>query len=191
MRQSPDRCTIRAGRNLPDKEFRYLRTVIVTAAVHQGLDSGRKPLLVTFWHWAGISPYTSPYGLAETCAFDKQSPGVFRCGPDCSGQSLSRSYGRLFAEFLNASFLDHLRILILPTGVGLRYGWLCASLEDFLGSLDHGNHPPCGGHFASRIRYERRRICQSPYDPKRLHLPCSMGRPPLPFCDPPLLAPPA
>ena len=24
----------RAGRNLPDKEFRYLRTVIVTAAVH-------------------------------------------------------------------------------------------------------------------------------------------------------------
>jgi len=32
-RQRPDRYTIRAGRNLPDKEFRYLRTVIVTAAV--------------------------------------------------------------------------------------------------------------------------------------------------------------
>ena len=31
--------TIRAGRNLPDKEFRYLRTVIVTAAVYWGLDS--------------------------------------------------------------------------------------------------------------------------------------------------------
>ena len=30
-RQRPDRYTIRAGRNLPDKEFRYLRTVIVTA----------------------------------------------------------------------------------------------------------------------------------------------------------------
>ena len=30
----------RAGRNLPDKEFRYLRTVIVTAAVYWGLDSG-------------------------------------------------------------------------------------------------------------------------------------------------------
>ncbi len=28
-----DHYTIRAGRNLPDKEFRYLRTVIVTAAV--------------------------------------------------------------------------------------------------------------------------------------------------------------
>ena len=31
--------TIRAGRNLPDKEFRYLRTVIVTAAIHWGFDS--------------------------------------------------------------------------------------------------------------------------------------------------------
>ncbi len=39
LRQCPDRCAIRAGRNLPDKEFRYLRTVIVTAAIHQGLSS--------------------------------------------------------------------------------------------------------------------------------------------------------
>ena len=31
--------SIRAGRNLPDKEFRYLRTVIVTAAVYRGFDS--------------------------------------------------------------------------------------------------------------------------------------------------------
>ncbi len=38
-RQRPDRYTIRAGRNLPDKEFRYLRTVIVTAAVYWGFDS--------------------------------------------------------------------------------------------------------------------------------------------------------
>ena len=29
---------IRAGRNLPDKEFRYLGTVIVTAAVYRGFD---------------------------------------------------------------------------------------------------------------------------------------------------------
>ena len=35
-RQCPSRYTIRAGRNLPDKEFRYLRTVIVTAAVYWG-----------------------------------------------------------------------------------------------------------------------------------------------------------
>ena len=37
-RQCPDRYTIRAGRNLPDKEFRYLRTVIVTAAVYRGFN---------------------------------------------------------------------------------------------------------------------------------------------------------
>ena len=36
LRQRPSRCAFRAGRNLPDKEFRYLRTVIVTAAVHRG-----------------------------------------------------------------------------------------------------------------------------------------------------------
>ena len=38
-RQCPDHYTIRAGRNLPDKEFRYLRTVIVTAAVYRGFSS--------------------------------------------------------------------------------------------------------------------------------------------------------
>src|SRR5215470_7409805 len=34
-RQCSSRYAFRAGRNLPDKEFRYLRTVIVTAAVHR------------------------------------------------------------------------------------------------------------------------------------------------------------
>lgn len=39
LRQRSDRYAIRAGRNLPDKEFRYLRTVIVTAAVYRGFGS--------------------------------------------------------------------------------------------------------------------------------------------------------
>ena len=39
LRQCSNCYTIRAGRNLPDKEFRYLRTVIVTAAVHRGFSS--------------------------------------------------------------------------------------------------------------------------------------------------------
>src|ERR1700687_5451753 len=79
-RQSFDRYAIRAGRNLPDKEFRYLRTVIVTAAVHRGFRSSLSALPLTFRHWAGVSPYTSPYGLAETCVFVKQSPGPAHCG---------------------------------------------------------------------------------------------------------------
>ena len=39
LRQCPSHYAIRAGQNLPDKEFRYLRTVIVTAAVHWGFSS--------------------------------------------------------------------------------------------------------------------------------------------------------
>ena len=41
LRQCSDRYTIRAGRNLPDKEFRYLRTVIVTADIHRDLGALR------------------------------------------------------------------------------------------------------------------------------------------------------
>ena len=81
LRQRPDRYAIRAGRNLPDKEFRYLRTVIVTAAVHRGFGLQLAPRPLTFRHWAGVSPYTSAYALAETCVFVKQSPGPAHCGP--------------------------------------------------------------------------------------------------------------
>ena len=34
LRQCANSYAFRAGRNLPDKELRYLRTVIVTAALH-------------------------------------------------------------------------------------------------------------------------------------------------------------
>ena len=43
LRQWGSRYAIRAGRNLPDKEFRYLRTVIVTAAVYSGFNSELLP----------------------------------------------------------------------------------------------------------------------------------------------------
>ena len=82
-RQCGDRYAIRAGRNLPDKEFRYLRTVIVTAAVYRGFNSGlrlRLLLLLTFRHRAGVSPYTSSCDFAQTYVFSKQSPPPFLCG---------------------------------------------------------------------------------------------------------------
>ena len=44
-RQRPSRYAVHARRNLPDKELRYLRTVIVTAAVYGGF--GRQPRVVT------------------------------------------------------------------------------------------------------------------------------------------------
>ena len=131
LRQRPDRYAIRAGRNLPDKEFRYLSTVIVTAAVYRGFNSELAPLLLTFRHWAGVSPYTSAFALAETCVFAKQSPGPFHCDLDqppikderCEVPLLPKLRGQ-FAEFLNEGSSDRLGMLYPSTCVGLRYGRL-------------------------------------------------------------------
>ena len=81
LRQYPYHYAIRAGQNLPDKEFRYLRTVIVTAAVHWGFSSERKLIPLTFRHRAGVSPYTSTFVLAQTYVFGKQLHGFLSCGP--------------------------------------------------------------------------------------------------------------
>ena len=80
LRQLRDRYAIRAGRNLPDKEFRYLRTVIVTAGVHPRFGQELAPPSLTFGHWPGVTPYTSSCELAGSCVFGKQSPLIFRCG---------------------------------------------------------------------------------------------------------------
>ena len=79
LRQRSHRYTIRAGRNLPDKEFRYLRTVIVTADIHRGFGSEHTPLTLTFRHWSRVTPYTSSYEFAECCVFVKQSQKPFHC----------------------------------------------------------------------------------------------------------------
>ena len=100
LRQCSTRYAFRAGRNLPDKEFRYLRTVIVTAAVHRGFISELAPLHLTFRHWAGVSPYTSAFAFAETCVFGKQSIEPFHCGPALTGRPFSRSYGAILPNSL-------------------------------------------------------------------------------------------
>ncbi len=99
-RQWGSRYTIRAGRNSPDKEFRYLRTVRVTAAVYWGFHSKHTPLLLTFQHRAGVRPYTSSYDFAESCVFIKQSlpPAMLhRCY--AAAPLLPKLRGH-FAEFL-------------------------------------------------------------------------------------------
>ena len=72
-RQFSSRSAFRAGRNLPDKEFRYLSTVIVTADVYRGFSRSLAAPSLTLRHWSGVRPYTSPYGFAEPCVFAKQS----------------------------------------------------------------------------------------------------------------------
>ena len=84
LRQWGSRYAIRAGRNLPAKEFRYLRTVIVTAAVYRGFGlqlrseeltaslnlptPGRRQTL-----------YVILRDFAESCVFDKQSLPPILC----------------------------------------------------------------------------------------------------------------
>ncbi len=46
-RQRPTRYAIHAGQNLPDKVLRYLRTVIVTAAVYRGFNSELRTYVLT------------------------------------------------------------------------------------------------------------------------------------------------
>jgi hypothetical protein len=80
-RQCGHHYAIRAGRNLPDKEFRYLRTVIVTAAVYRGFDQELAPPHLTFRHRAGVRPYTSTFVFAEPCVFVKQLQPPILCDP--------------------------------------------------------------------------------------------------------------
>ena len=124
MRQRGSRYAIRAGRNLPDKEFRYLRTVIVTAAVYLGFNSELALLLLTFRHRAGVRPYTSSYDFAEPCVFNKQSPPPGLCPQPILAYRpglLLANLRRYFAEFLQHSSLKRLGILYLSTCVGLGY----------------------------------------------------------------------
>jgi hypothetical protein len=143
-RQCPSRYAIRAGRNLPDKEFRYLRTVIVTAAVYRGFGS-------KLWGYPRTSPLNLPAlgrrqcvygalrGLAHTCVFAKQSLGPIRCDPGTlAARGRSRSRASLlpklrdhYAEFLDHVSLAHLRLLASPTCVGLRYGRRAVSTRCF------------------------------------------------------------
>ncbi len=47
LRQCSSRYAFHAGRNLPDKELRYLRTLIVRAAIHRGFSSELLPEGIT------------------------------------------------------------------------------------------------------------------------------------------------
>src|SRR5579859_2712024 len=143
--------------HLPDKEFRYLRTVIVTAAVYRGFSSSLAALPLTFRHRAGVSPYTSPYGFARTCVFSKQSLPAGLCDHPRLGQRvpspgvvplLPKLRGH-FAEFLDHSSPERLGILYQTTCVGLGYGPTRTSLEAFLDSTGTAATPLRAPHHTS------------------------------------------
>ena len=106
MRQCSSRYAFHAGRNLPDKELRYLRTVIVTAAVYRGFGRELSPSSLTYRHRAGVRRYTSSCELAASCVFDKQSKEPIYCGPPGLlhpiGRPLSRTYGAILQSSLTS-----------------------------------------------------------------------------------------
>ncbi|KAK7370486.1 hypothetical protein VNO78_37618 [Psophocarpus tetragonolobus] len=86
-RQCPDRYAFRAGRNLPDKEFRYLRTVIVTAAVHRGFGR-RLPChqVTNFLDLPALGRRQPPYMVLRLCGdlcFCAVAPGALAGDPGC------------------------------------------------------------------------------------------------------------
>ena len=135
MRQQGSRYAIRAGRNLPDKEFRYLRMVIVTTAVYWGLNSPLRPKGLTGplnlpAPGRRQSVYINLTVFARTCVFDKQSLPSLLCDPRqlphvCVSPAwaplLPKLRGR-FAEFLHHGSPVRLGMLCPTTCVGLGYG---------------------------------------------------------------------
>ena len=142
MRQCTSRYAIHAGRNLPDKELRYLRTVIVTAAVYRGFGRQlplRSSAPLTYRHRAGVRLYTSSCELAESCVFDKQSLEPILCGSPVARRAplVPRVRGQ-FAEFLHEGSPERLRMLAWHTCVGFRYGPACRPQGAFRGREVHG-----------------------------------------------------
>ena len=111
LRQRASRYTFRAGRNLPDKEFRYLRTVIVTAAVHQGFSRPLSQASLTFWHWAGVGPHMLSCDFAETCVFGKQSLAPI---PAAVRRLFSQSYETILPSSLGGVISIPLVVFYLP-----------------------------------------------------------------------------
>ena len=80
LRQCPNRYTFRAGRNLPDKEFRYLRTVIVTAAVYSGTGQVSAPILQLSLSQAPVFVVNSRLGFSSAAGSSSARRGFTSSG---------------------------------------------------------------------------------------------------------------
>ncbi|ERN19185.1 hypothetical protein AMTR_s00061p00179720 [Amborella trichopoda] len=126
-RQCTDHYAFFSSRSFPDKEFRYLRTVIVTAAIHRGFDR-RFPChqVTNFLDLLALGRRQPPYMVLRLCGdlcSGKQSSEHGHCDPLCEEAPLLPKLRGNFAEFLRENCLVPLGILYLPTCVvfGYRY----------------------------------------------------------------------
>ena len=124
LRQRSNHYAFRAGRNLPDKEFRYLRdrysygrrllglrfkaSLALTSPRNLPAPGGRQPIYLTLRF------------CIDLC-FAKQLLDPILCGPLSWAPFIPKLQGH-FAEFLNNASPAGLRILSSSTCVGLRYG---------------------------------------------------------------------
>ena len=138
MRQCNSHYAFHAGRNLPDKELRYLRTLKVRAAVYRSFGRElllRKPASLTYRHRAGVRPYTSSCEFARSCVFDKQLLLPIYCGRRfviLTSAPLIANVRSHFAEFLNQRSPERLSMLYSPTCVSFSTV-SGAKLQAFLG----------------------------------------------------------
>ena len=105
--------------------LRFVASQKLTTPLNLPAPGRRQPLYITL-------------RFSRDLCFDKQSLGPIHCGSSGLAPKEHPFSPKLrghFAEFLNESSLAHLRILILTTCVGLRYGHLLSILEAFLGSV--------------------------------------------------------
>ena len=96
----------RQGISLPQNSYSYCcRSPDLIPQPHQSLRSGSNRIL-NYWHWAGVSPYTSDFSLAGTCVFDKQSLSGFCCVPiSCeTGKDILLTYVQLYCRVPEGQF---------------------------------------------------------------------------------------
>lgn len=93
MGQWGPRYSLHAGQQLIGKGLRYLKTVIVTAAVYEPFFLLNEVIRCS--HWAGVSGCTNPFGLAAAYVFSKQSSPPGHCDPSArtDGHPMYRRYG--------------------------------------------------------------------------------------------------
>lgn|GEM_PF-1118098 len=153
-RQRPSHYAIHARQNLPDKELRYLRTVIVTAALHRGFGSKlhQTPCGIWLTHPLNLPAAGTrrslyllfrslqrPVFLVNSCqALFAVAPSRFGGEPlHANGAPLLPKLRGDFAEFLLDGSPEHLRIFSPPTCVGFGTVTQRPPHEAFLGSVSN------------------------------------------------------
>ena len=126
LRQWGSRYTIRAGRNLPDKEFRYLRTVIVTAAVYRGFDSELRIAANKSSLPSGTGQVSDPIlhlPILQSPVFLVNSRYPHLCAPSLLRAPLSRSYRSMLPSSLTRVISS---TLVFSTGLPVS---VCGTVE--------------------------------------------------------------